>query len=277
MKFKFLGTRGSYPSQQREHLSYGGNTSCVEVSNHQNRLILDAGTGILGLDFDLYANLPRIDILLTHLHMDHIQGLAFFKPLFIKGLEIHIWGPGGTIDTLRSHLNRYFSPPLFPVPLRELPCKLHINEIANSHFTIGSFNITSAFVIHPGPTLGFRIEHNSKTITYIPDHEPMIGSQNLYKKDEWVSGLSLCKDADVLIHDSMYTKEEYPSKIGWGHSSTEHVIQLARRARVKKLFLFHHNPDYSDHFLEKRLHRIKSNHQEKFDILLATQGVEYEL
>jgi ribonuclease BN (tRNA processing enzyme) len=277
MKFKFLGTRGSYPSQKEEHLSYGGNTSCVEISDNQHRLILDAGTGILGLDFDLYAHLPRIDILLTHLHMDHIQGLAFFRPLFKKGLEVHIWGPGGTSNDLRSHLNRYFSPPLFPVPLRELPCHLHLHEIANSTFTIGSFEITSAFVIHPGPTVGYRIKHGAKILTYIPDHEPMVGSTTLYKKDQWVSGLPLCKNADVLIHDAMYTAKEYPSRIGWGHSSTEHVVQLARRAEVKKLFLFHHNPDYSDSFLKERLTGIKRNHGETFDILLATEGMEYEV
>jgi ribonuclease BN (tRNA processing enzyme) len=277
MKFKFLGTRGSYPSQKEEHLSYGGNTSCVEVSDPQHRLILDAGTGILGLDLELYANLRRIDILLTHLHMDHIQGLAFFKLLFKKELDVHIWGPGGTSSDLRAHLNRYFSPPLFPVPLRELPCQLHLHEIANSTFTIGSFEITSAFVIHPGPTLGYRIRQGTKILTYIPDHEPMVGSLKLYEKDKWVSGLALCKNADVLIHDAMYTVKEYPLRIGWGHSSTEHVIQMARRAGVKKLFLFHHNPDYSDGFLKERLMGLKQNHGETFDILLATEGMEYEV
>lgn len=209
--------------------------------------------------------------------MDHIQGLAFFKPLFKKELEVHIWGPGGTTEDLRSHLNRYFSPPLFPAPLRELPCQLHLHEIANSSFAIESFEVTSAFVIHPGPTLGYRIKDGSKIITYIPDHEPMVGSMKLYKKDRWVSGLPLCKNADVLIHDSMYTEEEYLRKVGWGHSSTEHVVQLARRADVKKLFLFHHNPEYSDTFLERRLKGLKQNREETFDILLASEGVEYEV
>jgi ribonuclease BN (tRNA processing enzyme) len=249
----------------------------VEVSNEQNRLILDAGTGILGLDFEIYAHLPRIDILLTHLHMDHIQGLAFFKPLFNKDMEVHIWGPGGTSDSLKSHLNRYLSPPLFPLSIRELPCKLQIHEVSNTIFNIGSFEITSAFVIHPGPTVGYRIKEDTKIITYIPDHEPMVGSQELYKNDNWVSGLPLCKNADVLIHDTMYTEEEYQTKIGWGHSSTEHVIQIARRASIKKLYLFHHHPEHSDAFLEQMLQDVKQRNKEAFEILLATQGMEYEL
>lgn len=276
MKFKFLGTRGSYPSPKEEHIVYGGNTPCVELCLGEERLILDAGTGILGLDFDYYVQKPRIDILLTHLHMDHIQGLAFFKPLFKKDHEVHIWGPRGTSHTLRSRLNRYLSPPLFPLPLRDLPCNLHIHEVSNSRLSIGLFNIRSAFVIHPGPTVGYRIEHKGKILTYIPDHEPMIGTTELYPNDKWVSGLELCKNADILIHDAMYTEQEYPSKIGWGHSSTRHVFQIARRAGVKKLFLFHHDPDHSDDRLDQIIKDLEG-HGEPFEVHMAEQGKSYEL
>jgi phosphoribosyl 1,2-cyclic phosphodiesterase len=276
MKFKFQGTRGSYPSPKEEHVFYGGNTPCVELCTEDQRLILDAGTGILGLDFEYYAQSPRIDILLTHLHMDHIQGLAFFKPLFFKDKEVHIWGPRGNNDSLRSRLNRYLSPPLFPLPLRDLPSKLHIHEVSNSRLRIGPFQIRSAFVIHPGPTVGYRIEHAGKVLTYIPDHEPMVGTTDLYPKDKWVSGLDLCKDADVLIHDAMYTEQEYPNKIGWGHSSTKHVLQIARRAGVKKLFLFHHDPDHSDRRLDQIIEELKGQ-QESFEVHMAEQGQVYEL
>jgi len=277
MKFKFLGTRGSYPSPKKENSRYGGSTSCVELSNHDTNIILDAGTGILNLDLAFYTQLPRIDILLTHLHMDHIQGLAFFRPLFRKGMNVHIWGPRGNSSSLRARLNQYLSPPLFPMPLRDLPCNLHIHEVANSTFRIGSFEITSAFVIHPGPTIGYRIQHRDKTLAYIPDHEPMIGSMNLYPKDRWVSGLSLCQKADVLIHDAMYTNEEYPTRIGWGHSACRHVLQIARRAQVKKLFLFHHDPDHSDAFLDQVMAELRQNNNSLFEIQLATQEMEYEL
>ena len=277
MKFKFLGTRGSYPSQVKENIHYGGNTACIEISNDHSRLILDAGTGITDLDLEYYAQMPRIDILLTHLHMDHIQGLGFFKPLFKKDVEVHIWGPPGNSDSLKSRLNRYLSPPLFPIRVRELPCELHIHEVGNTTFEIGPFEITSAFVIHPGPTVGYRIKHGNKFLTYIPDHEPMIGSMQLYKKNKWISGYQLCHNADVLIHDAMYTDDEYKKKIGWGHSCTQHVIEIAKRTKAKKLFLFHHDPNHSDTFLEQILQEIEQSNDEDMEILLAIQGMEYEL
>lgn len=277
MIFKFLGTRGSYPCPEKENSRYGGNTSCVELRNQQTNLILDAGTGILNLDLDFYTQLPRIDILLTHLHMDHIQGLAFFKPLFRKGIDVHIWGPQGNFDSLRSRLNRYLSPPLFPIPLRDLPCNLHIHEVTNSTFRIGSFEITSAFVIHPGPTVGYRVQHRDKVLTYIPDHEPMIGSLDLYPKDKWVSGLSLCQKADVLIHDAMYTDQEYAKKIGWGHSTSQHALQMASRAQVKKLFLFHHDPGHSDAFLDQVIADLQQNNNGSIDVQLAAQEKEYDV
>ena len=277
MIFKFLGTRGSYPSPKKENSRYGGNTSCVELSNQDTSLILDAGTGILNLDLDFYTQLPRIDILLTHLHMDHIQGLAFFKPLFQQGMEVHIWGPHGNSDSLRSRLNRYLSPPLFPMPLRDLPCNLHIHEVADSTFRIGSFDITSDFVIHPGPTVGYRIQHQNKILAYIPDHEPMIGSLDLYPNDKWVSGLSLCQQADVLIHDAMYTNQEYWTRIGWGHSASQHALQMARRADVKRLFLFHHDPDHSDAFLDQVRAELHHKNNGFLQVDLAVQGREYAL
>ncbi len=277
MKFKFLGTRGSYPTPKEENNHYGGNTPCIEVKNDQHRLILDAGTGILGIDFSAYEKLPRVDILLTHLHMDHIQGLGFFKPLFFREKEVHIWGPYSNADSLRARLNKYLSPPLFPLPIRDIPCKLSIHEIGNSCFQIGGFNITSAFVIHPGPTVGYRIEHDSKVLAYIPDHEPMIGVMELYKNDKWISGLQLSRSADVLIHDAQYTVKEYQKKVGWGHSSIKHAVDFAHRANVKRLFLFHHDPDHSDDFLNEILNDIKHHRAEKLKVEVARQGFEIEL
>jgi len=275
MKFKFLGTRGSYPTSNIENKKYGGSTPCIEVKHRKQRIILDAGTGIMGLNFKKYFKSERIDILLSHLHMDHIQGLGFFKPLFIPNKEVHIWGPGGSSDSLHTRLNRFLSPPLFPLPLRDLPCDLHIHEITNSQFSIGDFKIKSEFIIHPGPTIGYRVENDSKVLTYIPDHEPMIGSMDLYKENKWVSGYYLCKEADALIHDAQYTVEEYQTRIGWGHSTTKHVIDLAKRANVKNLFMFHHDPEHSDLFLKKMLDGVEA--QEGLDIYLATQGKEIKL
>lgn len=278
MKFRFLGTRGSYPTATSKNRKYGGSTPCVEVKAKKQRLILDAGTGILGLDFKKYFALPRIDILLSHLHMDHIQGLGFFKPLFFPGKEVHIWGPGGSTNDLKARLNRFLSPPIFPLPLRDIPCDLHIHEVTNSTFQIGDFNIRSEFIIHPGPTVGYRIERGHKSLVYIPDHEPMIGLADLYSENKWVSGYFLSKDADVLIHDAQYTLEEYSSRVGWGHSSAKHVLDFALRTKSKKLFLFHHDPEHSDDFLEEMLGSIKSREDVNgLQINLAEEGTIHKI
>lgn len=277
MKFRFLGTRGSYPTSNEENNTYGGSTPCIEVEHDEKKIILDAGTGILGLDFQAYFDSERIDILLTHLHMDHIQGLGFFKPLFFPKKEVHIWGPGGSTNSLYSRLNRFLSPPLFPLPLRDLPCELTIHEVTNSNFQIGPFKINSEFIIHPGPTVGYRIQCDDKVLTYIPDHEPMIGSTELYNDNKWVSGYELGKEADVLIHDSQYTDEEYQSRFGWGHSSTKLVIDIAERMKVKNLFMFHHDPEHSDSFLNEMLNSIKESRELTVNVSLAKQGKEVVL
>jgi phosphoribosyl 1,2-cyclic phosphodiesterase len=277
MKFTFLGTRGSYPTSKKGNKKYGGSTPCIEVKDNDNRLILDAGTGILNIDFDFYFKASRIDILLTHLHMDHIQGLGFFKPLFIPNKEIHIWGPGGTSSSLKSKLNRFLSPPIFPLPLRDIPSNLTIHEIGNSDFSIGPFKIKSRFVIHPGPTVGYRIEKDKNSLVYLPDHEPMIGSKKLYKENKWISGYFLSKDADILIHDAQYTDEEYQKKIGWGHSSTSHILELAQRANIKNLFMFHHDPEHSDEKLSEMLRNSKDKCDKDIKIRVATQGKSYNV
>lgn len=277
MRGKFLGTRGTYPVSNRSVEKYGGSTPCVQLRCGDERIILDAGTGILGLNFRKYLDQPTINILLTHLHMDHIQGLGFFKPLFIRGKKINIWGPAGLSETLRSRLNRFLSPPIFPLPLRDIPCDLTINEIADSEFQIGSFSIKSEFVIHRGATVGYRITCDGKTLTYMPDHEPMIGTAKLYDSNCWLSGYRLAKNADILIHDAQYTKEEYPNCMGWGHSSIEHAINFARRAECKKLFLFHHDPEHSDKFLEGMLSTARELANDEFEVELARQGKSYSL
>src|SRR5512136_549441 len=149
------GTRGSLAAPGAETARYGGNTSCVEVRGRGGTvLVLDAGTGIRRLGKALPTNLSRLDLLLTHLHMDHIQGLGFFAPLHNPDLEVHIWGPASTTATLRTRLMRYLSPPLFPVHLRDLPCRLTLHEVPCGDFTIGEFQVASALVCHPGPTVG---------------------------------------------------------------------------------------------------------------------------
>jgi phosphoribosyl 1,2-cyclic phosphodiesterase len=272
------GVRGSIPTTSPDTKEYGGNTSCVEVEADGTLLVLDAGSGIQGLNRSPNAKNSRIDILLTHLHMDHIQGLGFFEPLFNPEIEIHIWGPAGNTQSLRARLGRYFSLPLFPVYFRNLTCKLELHEIGKSSFDIGPFNIQSDYVIHPGPTVGFRVQHRQAVFTYIPDHEFALGCHiNKVKNVQWLSGSELAKGADLLVHDAQYTPEEYNAKQGWGHSSMEDTIHFAKLNDVKRLLLSHHDPMHSDEQLRSMENQLKEKYQSTIDFDMAVEGSVIEL
>ena len=209
MHVTLFGTRGSVAAPGAETNLYGGNTSSVEVREDDGTvLVLDAGTGIRRLG----AQLPptdRIDILLTHLHLDHIQGLGFFGPLYNPAIDVHIWGPASSTLSLAVRLSRYLSPPLFPVHLRDLP-RVTCHNLTSSPFDIGPFHINSSLVCHPGPTVGYRIEANAATVVYLPDHEPALGLRNgRWPEPKWISGYDLAAGADLLMHDAQYTDEEY--------------------------------------------------------------------
>lgn len=277
MKVRLHGTRGSYPTSSDSCQTYGGNTPCVEVINGEKRIVLDAGTGILGIDFDADYPDARIDIFLTHLHMDHIQGLAFCKPLFNPNREIHLWGPGGSYEPLQARLNRYLSPPLFPIPLRDIPGKLHIHEMPETPVELGNFTILGNYISHPGPTLGFRIQSGKKTMTYLPDHEPVIGRDHLYPQDAWVSGFDLAHGSDLLIHDAQYSREEYKTKIGWGHSTLEMAGEFCERTGAKRLLLFHHDPNHTDAELTRMYEDFMRGSSFGFPVETAVQGATIEI
>jgi phosphoribosyl 1,2-cyclic phosphodiesterase len=276
MNITLWGVRGSIPTTRPDTKEYGGNTSCVEVEADGTLLILDAGSGIQNLNNSPYLKNKRIDVLLTHLHIDHIQGLGFFNPLFNSSKEVHLWGPVSNTQSLRSRLGRYFSPPLFPVYFRNLTCKLFFHEIENSSFKIGPFSIQSSYVTHPGPTVGFRIKDGGSTFVYIPDHEPAMGS-NLIEDTKWLSGSDLALGADLLVHDGQYTTEEYKERVGWGHSSMEDAMQFADINKVKRLLITHHDPMHSDLQLRDILKGLKENFHCQFAYDFAVEGSVIEL
>jgi ribonuclease BN (tRNA processing enzyme) len=277
MKITLLGVRGSIPTTSPDTKKYGSNTSCIEVTEDGWLLVLDAGSGIQNVDLSLIEATNRVDILLTHLHVDHIQGLGFFKPLFDATKEVHIWGPLSNSQNLRVRLGRYFSPPLFPVYFRNLSCKLFLHEIENSSFNIGPFSIRSSYVTHPGPTIGFRIQDRHRVFTYIPDHEPALGRNGLLSDINWLSGSDLALDADVLLHDAQYTAEEYRDKIGWGHSAMEDAIHFGNITRVKRLLLMHHDPMHTDAQLYTFFERMKEKHPYSYSYEMAVEGMTINL
>jgi phosphoribosyl 1,2-cyclic phosphodiesterase len=250
VKLKVWGARGSVPAPGPHMNRYGGNTSCVEVTLPGGEtLILDAGTGIRTLGVDLTPS-PRINILLTHLHLDHIQGLMFFAPCFRADSTITIWGPASPEASLEDRIARYISAPLSPVEVRELPCSVSFRDTPASEWELGGVTIRAEAVTHRGPTLGYRISDGTTTIAYIPDHEPALGSPLEQLEPEWISGYDLARDADLLIHDCQYTDEEYPAHVGWGHSALTDTLTFARRVAARRVMLFHHDPLHSDEFLD---------------------------
>jgi phosphoribosyl 1,2-cyclic phosphodiesterase len=252
MKVKVWGARGSVPAPGPEMNRYGGNTSCVELTlSDGETLILDAGTGIRNLGIALAARMPKINILLTHLHLDHIQGLMFFPPCFRADSEITIWGPASPEASLESRIARYISAPLSPVEVRELPCEVSFRDTPVTEWQIGSATIRAEAVTHRGPTLGYRVtDADGESLCYIPDHEPALGAPLDDLEPEWISGHDLACGASMLLHDCQYSDAEYPEHVGWGHSRLTDALTFARRVEAERLMLFHHDPLHSDDFLD---------------------------
>jgi len=277
MKIRLWGTRGSLASPGAETARYGGNTACVEVLGPAGTvLILDAGTGIRRLAAELPATVRRLDILLTHLHMDHIQGLGFFPPLHDPEMEIHIWGPASTTLSLGERLRRYLSPPLFPVRLRDLRCRLVLHEVPSGEVRVGELTVTSALVCHPGPTVGYRIGSDAAVVAYLPDHEPSLGAREFPAEPRWTSGYDLAAGVDLLIHDAQYRRAEYPEHVGWGHSSLEAAIRFASCARVKHLVTFHHDPARTDEDLDRMMAEAARG-APPFALTAGAEGATFDL
>ena len=280
MQVKLWGTRGSLATPGPDTARYGGNTSCVEVrGNAGTLLVLDAGTGIRRLGTSLPPDLKRVDILLTHVHMDHIQGLGFFAPLYNPNMEVHIWGPASSTQRLHWRLKRYLSPPLFPIRLTELACKLSIHEVPCGEVEIGEFRVSAALVCHPGPTVGYRIKSaEGRVLTYLPDHEPALGVLRFPSLPrEWTSGAKLADGADLLIHDSQYSNAEYACHCGWGHSSLTQTLAFGSLTEVRRLVPFHHDPSHSDTDLDRLTLEAMQESKPAFEVVPGIEGSTIEV
>jgi ribonuclease BN (tRNA processing enzyme) len=278
VRARFWGTRGSLAAPGPDTIRYGGNTSCIEIRPSDGSLvILDAGTGIRALGRSLDGSVPkRIDILLSHLHLDHLEGLGFFAPLWDPATELHIWGPPSPVRSLSDRIAQYLSPPLFPVRLAEIPARLELHDAPEEAWMLGSASVSARPIIHQGPTVGYRIEEGGKALAYLTDHEPALAADLTSVPAEWVSGYAIAAGADVLIHDCQYTETEYPERAGFGHSSTEHVASFAKIADARRLILFHHDPNHTDEDLEQLCDRVR----ELWDggtVELAREGEEIDL
>jgi phosphoribosyl 1,2-cyclic phosphodiesterase len=278
MNVTLWGTRGSLAAPGPQTAKYGGNTACVEVRGLGNELlVLDAGTGIRPLGMTVGPETTRVDVMLTHLHMDHIQGLGFFGPLYTPGLEVHVWGPPSTTLHLRERLSRYLSPPLFPVRIRDLPCNLTLHDVPLGDFELGEFTLRADLICHPDPTVGYRITNGGAAIAYLADHEPALGAKIFAGQPDWTSGSTLAAGADLLIHDAQYTDSEYASHVGWGHSSISHTLAFAEMADVRRLVTFHHEPSHDDATLDALLDDIRAEGPRPFEVIGGTEGASFEV
>jgi phosphoribosyl 1,2-cyclic phosphodiesterase len=265
----FWGVRGSLPVSGADTVVYGGNTTCFEVealsSGQPQRIIVDAGTGIaeLGRSRD-WSNVARVDILFTHLHHDHIVGLPFFKALFNKGLEAHLWCGNLGGDTAEAALDRMFAPPLFPLTLSQFPATIvHHGFRAGDTIVVGGAKVRTAPLNHPSGATGYRFDGAGGSLAVITDIEHCGGAPD-------AAVAALCKDVDTLIYDSMLEESDYGRCRGWGHSTVAAGAALAQAAGARRLVGCHHAPEHDDARMAEREKRL----QESWPIsLMAREGM----
>lgn len=241
MQIKFWGVRGSIASPGPETAGVGGNTSCVEVECGKTRLVLDAGTGLRGLGNALAKEEGplALTLLLSHYHWDHIQGLPFFVPVYMKSTELAIVGGANGLMSVREALEHQMTAPVFPVRLDEVGARIKTCEVKPGDvFVVGEATIRVGRGNHPGGAVVYRIEHEGRSLVYATDTEHYACVDPALR--------ALAEGADVLIYDSQYTPEEYRSKVGWGHSTYVAGAELARAAGVGTYVLYHHDPTRSD-------------------------------
>ena len=261
MRITVWGSRGSIASAGAETVRYGGNTACVSVESDDAICILDAGSGLRRAGLVFAGDTRPTHVLLTHLHMDHIQGLGFFRPLFEPGRTIHVWGPPSTTQDLRTRLTRYLSPPLFPVRIRDFGAHVKLHDAPLAPWLGGGGGDPPAARVRPAPAPR-------------PDHQPALGGS--IGHPAWTSGHDLAASADVLIHDGQYTAEEYAQRVGWGHSTVAHAVALADLVGAERLVLFHHEPDHSDEVVDQMLATARSDRR-RGSADAAREGMMIEL
>jgi phosphoribosyl 1,2-cyclic phosphodiesterase len=270
---KFWGVRGSIATPGAATVRYGGNTSCVEVRSGGEIIILDAGTGLRALGKQLLAeskNHPlNLTLLVTHTHWDHIQGLPFFAPIYDARCRLRILGGHGLSAGLLAAMNR----PYFPVSLKTLSARVKIEELKKFDFKIGSVRVRAQQANHPGVCLGYRLFTPHGSVAYFPDNESRAGGED-HPMVEFVRG------ADVLILDSQYDSAEYERHAGWGHGSVDDSVALALAAGVKRLCLFHHDPERNDKQVDSLLkyaRKLVAKWKSKLKVDAAREGMVIQL
>ncbi|MEJ0103950.1 MAG: MBL fold metallo-hydrolase [Bacteroidota bacterium] len=274
MKVKFYGVRGSLPVSGKEFQRYGGNTTCLCITREKaNRIvIIDAGTGIRNLGKELVASGYKqevINISFTHFHMDHIQGFPFFAPCYDSNqkIGIHVMGKERKVKNLKEIFSTQMQKEYFPVELEAMGAQFEFLSLGDKETFYGA-NVSAAPQFHkfPGGSYGLRIEDESGSVVICTDVEHIDGT------DDGI--IKLADHADLLIHDGQYTEEEYKKYKGWGHSTWKQAVDVAIKAKVRKLIITHHDPDHDDDFLD----RMEQDSKKEFpDCEFAKEGMEVQV
>lgn len=246
---KFWGVRGSTPTPEARNLGYGGNTTCFEIlSAGGDRLIVDAGSGIRKLGLELASSVSSVDVLLTHFHWDHIQGIPFFAPLFCDDFRI-AFHSFPTEREIEARLKGQMADPYFTVAFDATVSECEFHHAAGE-FKCGAFTVHGFPLNHPQGAMGYRIESQGWAVVVATDmeHGDPVLDKILRENSE---------GADVLIYDAQYTPAEYATRMGWGHSTCDEAARAARDAKVKQLVLFHHDPGHDDGAMDEIVKRTK--------------------
>jgi phosphoribosyl 1,2-cyclic phosphodiesterase len=270
------GARGSIPVSGPEYIKYGGDTTCLEVRTHEDEIIIiDAGTGIRKLGNHLLEEKRyRYHMIFTHSHWDHILGFPFFKPLYRKETSIQIFGCPFTRDSLKKMISKVMTAPNFPVDFNDMQADISFHEACENSFSIKSMIVTPIFTSHPNPGIGYKFAEDGKSFVFLTDNELAYKHPGGLDYEDYVAFSS---QADLLIHDSEYTEEEYKTKKTWGHSTYRDALKLALDARVGKFGLFHHNQERTDKAVEEivqKCRQIIENNGIHLECFAVYEGLE---
>jgi len=274
----FWGVRGSIPTPEKIYLKYGGNTSCIEVRCGKSILIFDAGSGMKNLGASLakeFGNKPaEVSMLISHTHWDHIQGFPFFSFIYMKEKKINVYG-GHCYSDIRTLLGKQMDREFFPVTLDELFAQFKFSDLNDNPILIDDIKIYHTHLLHPALSVGYRVEYNNRIFVYLTDNE-LIDEDDLPGYNIRNVG-SLIKNADVLVAEAQYTENEYLSKVGWGHSTAEKVVDISIQFGVKSVYIFHHDPYHSDDVIDEIVESGKKRAGKKLKVFGAKEGLTISL
>ncbi len=299
---RFWGVRGSHPTPFAPYLKVGGNTSCVEINVDNHLLVCDAGTGIIPFGQELLTKdqNKRLLVILTHYHWDHICGLPFFPPAFVPGWDIRFFAPGENVREIKQNITSQMQSPYFPVGTESWMADISYIDPEIVTISEGPFSISRYGVHHPGQTYGYQINVAGKVIVYISDNECQYLNHSMRRirqdhtefseeertifeemtQEEYEIELNGFRGADILIHDSQYSPEDYEKKRGWGHSCYVDTVNMAIDAGVKTLYMYHHDPYHDDDEIESFHENSLQIIQERGSALkchVATEGLTVSL